>query len=84
MEGAIRGRQPAMQRLRSSPRMSKHQMIEAIREVNRSVGLEFLQRFDESALESYLRRLNLIRASRGRDSTWVRTGPSPAAATRLH
>lgn len=52
--------------------MSKQQMIQAIRERNRSVSDEFLVRFDEKALQAYLSRLTNILGHRGRSSVWVR------------
>lgn len=64
--------------------MSKQQMIEEIRRMNRSAPEQFLIHFDEAALETYLRRLSLARAGRGKLSRWVRTGDCPAAVTRSH
>ncbi len=63
--------------------MSKHQIIEAIRQHNRSATEEFLALFDEQALQSYLRRLTTLLGHRGRDSVWVRQGDTPAVVTRL-
>lgn len=62
--------------------MSKQQMIEQIRERNRSASNEFLVKFDEEALRTYLRRLSTLQGNRGRSSVWVRTGISPASMTR--
>ncbi len=62
--------------------MSKQQMIEAIREHNRSADQEFLTRFDEAALSDYLQRLTRVCNHRGRHSRWVRNGASPAVVTR--
>jgi hypothetical protein len=62
--------------------MSKQQMIEAIREHNRSAPDAFLVSFNERALESYLRRLTTIQGRRGRASVWVREAETPAIVTR--
>lgn len=63
-------------------RLSKHQMIEAIRQRNRSASAEFLVRFDERTLEMYLQRLTQVLGHRGRRSVWVRPDVSPAIVTR--
>ncbi|MEM1108696.1 MAG: hypothetical protein AAGH99_08405 [Planctomycetota bacterium] len=60
--------------------MSKQQMIEEIQLKNRSASPEFLERFDEMALKTYLRRLNTVVGRRGRGSVWVRESNSPAVA----
>ncbi|MFA9478619.1 hypothetical protein ACERK3_09960 [Phycisphaerales bacterium AB-hyl4] len=62
--------------------MSKQQMIEAIRERNRSVSSEYLVKFDERALQNYLRRLTDVLGHRGRESRWVREGGDRAVVTR--
>jgi len=62
--------------------MSKQQMIEMIRERNRSASSDFLVRFDEDALRNYLQRLTTLQGNRGRSSVWVRTGIAPASTTR--
>ena len=62
--------------------MSKQQMIEKIRERNQSASLEFLVKFDEEALRTYLRRLTHVQGQRGRTSVWVRRGITPASVTR--
>ncbi len=62
--------------------MSKQQMIEQIQLKNRSASPEFLERFDELALRTYLLRLTTVVGHRGRGSVWVREGNSPAIATR--
>jgi hypothetical protein len=62
--------------------MSKQQMIEAIRQHNRSAGSDFLLGFNERALDSYLRRLTTVQGVRGRQSVWVREGDTPAVVTR--
>lgn len=62
--------------------MSKQQIIEMIRQRNRSASSEFLVKFDEEALRTYLRRLTTLQGHRGPASTWVRQGIAPAAITR--
>lgn len=62
--------------------MSKQQMIEQIQLKNRSASPEFLERFDELALQTYLRRLTTVVGHRGKGSVWVREGNTPAIATR--
>ncbi len=63
--------------------MSKNEMIEAIRQRNRSAEPEFLLSFDEQTLASYLRRLTHLADHRGRDSGWVRESSSRAIVTRI-
>ncbi len=58
--------------------MSKHEMIERIRLHNRGATEEFLGRFDEQALDAYLRRLTSLVADGGGMSVWVRQGSRPA------
>lgn len=62
--------------------MSKQQMIEAIRQHNRSAPDTFLGTFNEKALESYLRRLTTVQGRRGRGSVWVREADTRAIVTR--
>lgn len=62
--------------------MTKQQMIEAIRQRNRSAQQEFLARFDEQALRSYLDRLTVLADRRGPGSVWVRPNLKPAAKPR--
>jgi len=64
--------------------MSKEQLIDEIRRLNRSADSQFLVHFKPEMLEMYLKRLSLTTATRGRASVWVRTGISPAVATRVH
>jgi hypothetical protein len=64
--------------------MSKHQLIEQIRQLNRSAAETFLVHFNEQALENYLKRLSLARDGRGRTSRWVRPGDMAATMTRAH
>ncbi len=62
--------------------MSKQQMIDLIRQRNRSASSEFLIKFDEEALRTYLRRLTTVHGHRGRSSVWVRDGIASASITR--
>lgn len=62
--------------------MSKQQMIEQICERNRSASSEFLVKFDEEALSTYLRRLTTLQDHRGRSSVWVRKGVASASVMR--
>ena len=51
--------------------MSKRELIDAIRQHNRSVAPEFLARFAESDLKAYLTRVTDV------------TGPSPPGGSRV-
>ena len=62
--------------------MSKHELIERIRQINRSAPTDFLVHFEPKALEDYLSRLSLPLHGRGPRSVWVRTGNHPAVCTR--
>ncbi|MCX5662664.1 MAG: hypothetical protein NTW19_23535 [Planctomycetota bacterium] len=62
--------------------MSKQEVIEQIRVLNRTAQPDFLIAFDQQALETYLKRLSSLKGVRGRASVWVRTGQSPASCTR--
>jgi hypothetical protein len=62
--------------------MSKQQMIDLIQQRNNSATSEFLVKFDEDALKTYLRRLTTVQGHRGRSSVWVRDGIAPASIMR--
>ncbi len=62
--------------------IKKHQIIDAIQQVNRSARHDFLQMFGTSALRRYLDRLDLTLEPRGRGSFWIRQGETPAIVTR--
>jgi len=62
--------------------MSKHEMIEQIRQRNRTASDEFLLSFDEQTLGDYLSRLTNLAGHRGRQSVWVRTTAHPAVTAR--
>ncbi len=59
--------------------MSKHEMIEAIRERNRSASVPFLMGFSDADLATYLRRLGLINQ---RGSMWSRESRDNAITVR--
>ena len=61
--------------------MSKQQIIEAIRQHNRSAEVDFLISFDEQALRTYLQRLQTLVGGRG--SVWVQQGETRAVVTRM-
>lgn len=63
--------------------MNRHQLIEEIRQFNRSVTPEFLRNFDEETLHHYLRRLTMLHGHRGPDTAWIRDTPRPAVTMRL-
>ena len=65
-------------------KMSKQQIIEAIRLHNRSAGQDYLTDFEVSTLYDYLHRLTNIAGHRGRRSHWVRPGETTAVVTRMH
>jgi hypothetical protein len=60
--------------------MSKHELIDAIRQQNRTASEQFLRGFDEPALKAYLSRLSLGRKRGTRESVWVRPAAEPARA----
>jgi hypothetical protein len=63
--------------------MSKQQVIDAIKERNRSASTDYLVNFNQQALEDYLQRLTLIQGRRGRNSIWVRHTTERSVVTRL-
>jgi len=63
--------------------MTKQQTIDLIRQRNHSASAEFLTRFDEQSLDTYLRRLSTVCNHRGRASRWVRDTKSPAVTMRV-
>ena len=66
-----------------TPERTKREMIEAIRERNRSAEPEFLSSFDEPTPASYLQRLTHLANRRGRQSVWVRDGSTRSVVTRI-
>lgn len=59
--------------------MSKHEMIDAIRQHNRTASVPFLMTFNDADLATYLRRLSLTNQ---RGSAWVRESSEPAITVR--
>jgi hypothetical protein len=55
--------------------MTKIQLIDAIREHNRSVKVEFLEQFDEPALQQYLTALENAGRRTLKMPVWVRQQP---------
>ncbi len=53
--------------------MSKAQMIDQIRQINRSAAREWLDRFSRSELGQYLAHLQITLEPRGVESSWIRT-----------
>ena len=64
------------------PLMTKPQMIDAIRQRNRSATVEYLADFDEQDLKTYLARLTDLLGRRGRASVWTRDTTDPCFAQR--
>ena len=63
--------------------MSKHQIIDQIREHNPSAEPNFLNSFDEPDLRAYLDRLTRLNGRRGPNSIWVRqANDGPDATSR--
>ena len=62
--------------------MSKQQLIEAIRNHNKSASVDFLYDFTETDLIKYLHHLRYINRPRGKYSVWVRPGDTAAIVTR--
>lgn len=58
---------------------SKHEMIDAIRQHNRTATVPFLMAFSDAELATYLRRLSLADQ---RGTSWVREGAEPAVTVR--
>jgi hypothetical protein len=55
--------------------MNKRQLIEEIRRYNTTVATEFLNQFDDSALEQYLEHLEAAKKRNSRIASWVRRTP---------
>ncbi|MEM0915129.1 MAG: hypothetical protein AAGK09_11035 [Planctomycetota bacterium] len=64
------------------PLMTKQQMIDAIRERNRTASVEYLTSFDEDDLKTYLTRLTDLIGRRGRSSVWTRDTTEPCFVHR--
>ncbi|MEM9251409.1 MAG: hypothetical protein AAGB29_03575 [Planctomycetota bacterium] len=64
------------------PLMTKQQMIDAIRERNRTASVEYLTSFEEDELKTYLARLTDLIGRRGRSSVWTRDTTEPCFVHR--
>lgn len=62
--------------------LSKAQIIDAIQQVNRQVGAEWLFHFEQDALRQYLDHLQITMEPRGAASRWTRPGDTTAIVTR--
>ena len=62
--------------------MTKTRIISAIQQLNRSARREWLDAFAAPALRLYLDHLEITLEPRNRESTWIRTGETPAVVTR--
>ena len=60
----------------------KQQLIDEIREHNRTASMEFLADFNEPALHHYLIHLKHMSMPRSRRAAWVRPGETSAVVTR--
>jgi hypothetical protein len=54
--------------------MEKRQLIDQIRQYNKTATYDFLAQFDESALEQYLQHLEDAKARKRQISSWSRQG----------
>jgi hypothetical protein len=57
--------------------MNKRQLIDAVRQLNRTARPDFLAQFDEAALRQYLHHLSVAREKRLKVATWVKRIPRP-------
>ena len=62
--------------------MSKHEIVDRIRQINRGADAAYLLEFSDEQLASYLQRLTLVEGHRGRASAWIRPGDTMAICTR--
>jgi hypothetical protein len=61
---------------------SKHELIDRIRQINRSADTRWLEAFDQSALFNYFEHLQVLMEPRGRSSVWRRRPETPAVVAR--
>lgn len=67
----------------TATRLTREQVVDRIISINKSVTVEFLNRFPDSSLNVYLDHLSVATGPRGaRSRTWVRPGDSPAIVVR--
>ena len=57
--------------------LNKNQLIDSIRQINRTAKAEWLAMFDISSLRHYLDNLQRTIEPRGQDSRWIRLGETP-------
>jgi hypothetical protein len=63
---------------------SKNELIDRIRQINRSADPRWLERFEDAALFDYLEHLQLLMEPRGGQSVWHRRNDAAAViGTRL-
>lgn len=62
--------------------LTKDQLIQGIRQINRSARQDWLMHFDPNALRRYLDHLHRTLEPRGGHSVWVRPGETAAVVTR--
>ncbi|MBL9119818.1 MAG: hypothetical protein JNL80_07890 [Phycisphaerae bacterium] len=63
---------------------SKNELIDSIRQINRSADPQWLERFEDRALFDYLEHLQILMEPRGRQSIWRRrTEMGAVVGTRL-
>jgi hypothetical protein len=62
---------------------SKNELIDRIRQINRTADPQWLERFDDSSLVDYLEHLQLLMEPRGRTSVWRRRAESRAAVALI-
>jgi hypothetical protein len=62
---------------RAASMLNKNQLIESIRQINRTAKAEWLSMFDISSLRHYLDNLQRTIEPRGTDSRWIRLGETP-------
>jgi len=67
---------------KSSPGLTREQVVARILSLNPSATAEFLSGFDDTSLERYLARLSITSQPRGRASRWVRPDDAPAIEWR--
>ena len=58
--------------------ITKARLIDEIRQVNSAVGPDWLGRFSDAELQSYLDHLQISLEPRGATSSWVRRPETPA------
>jgi hypothetical protein len=57
--------------------LTREQVVERIITINPTAAVEFLARFTDVSLSSYLQRLQAAQGPRGPEARWVRQGDTP-------